>query len=325
VSPLTANVLLLIGGCGVLYFGAEWLVRGAARFAASLGLHPIVVGLTVVSLGTSAPELVVCLVAAIGGNPDIAMGNVMGSNLANIGLILGLTALVRPLKVASRVVHREVPIMLLITLFLYPLILDERLGRADGAALLAVLVLYVVFVFRSGMREQPEILDQYEEFAVLSEHKSQKLRLPDVFLVVVGCVGLILGGYAIKESAVFMAQALGWSEMTIGLTVVAIGTSLPELATSVVAALRQEADIAVGNVIGSNIFNVAAILGVTASVAPLAITPTILTQEMPAVLLLSFVAWPVCRSGFRIQRWEGGLLLAFYLALTYWLVTGGRL
>lgn len=320
MSQLTANLLLLVGGIGVLYFGAEWLVRGSARLAVSMGLHPIVVGLTVVSLGTSAPELVVSLLAALGGTPDIAMGNVMGSNLANIGLILGLTALVRPLKVTSRVVRREVPLMLVITLILYPLIWDQALGRLDGVALLIVLVLYLVFVFRSGLEEEPEILGEYEDFARVQAQVSPSLRLKDVWLILVGCVGLLLGGMAIRNSAVFVAGELGISQLTVGLTAVAVGTSLPELATSVVAAVRQEADIAVGNVIGSNVFNVAAILGVTATVKPLTIHPSVLTQELPAVLVLSFVVWPVTRSAFLIRRWEGGLLLAIYLVLAYWLV-----
>jgi len=320
VSQLTANVLLLAGGIGVLYFGAEWLVQGAARMAASLGVHPIVVGLTVVSLGTSAPELVVSLVAALGGNPDLAMGNVMGSNLANIGLILGLTAIVRPLKVAARIVHREVPLMLGITAGLYPLVWDRTLGRTDGFVLVGLLVLYLLFVFRSAGKEDPAVLGEYESFARASQHLTSRWRMRDVGLILAGCVGLVFGGTAIVHGAVFVATTLGISQLVIGLTAVAVGTSLPELATSVVAAVRNEADIAVGNVIGSNIFNIAAILGITASVTPIAIDRSVLTAELPAVLLLSLIVWPLTRTAFRIRRWEGALLLGTYLVLASWLV-----
>lgn len=323
MSALTLNLLLLAGGIGVLYFGAEWLVRGAARLAASVGLHPIVVGLTVVSLGTSAPELVVCLVAVLGGEPDVVMGNVMGSNLANIGLILGLTAVVRPLKVAARVVRREVPLMLAVTLILLPLMWDERIGRLEGAVLIGVLVLYLLFVFRTGLKEEPEILGEYEEFAEASRQVSRGPRARDLGLILAGCVGLVLGARAIVFSAVYIATEMGITPLVIGLTIIAVGTSLPELATSLVAAIRQEADIAVGNVIGSNIFNVAAILGITASVAPIAVDRSVITQYFPAVLLLSLAVWPVSRSGFLIRRWEGGLLLAAYLVLTLWLVRAG--
>ena len=319
MAPLTTNLIMLIFGIGVLYFGAEWLVRGSARLAASMGVHPIVVGLTVVSMGTSAPELVVSLVAVMQGNPDIAMGNVLGSNLANIGLILGLTALVRPLKVASRVVRREVPLMLLITLSLYPLLWDEGLDRLDGLFLLLLLGSYLFFVFKTGGQETSEVLGEFEEF-VREEQGANRISMNDVGLVVIGCVSLVLGGTAIVRSAVFVATAMGISQLVIGLTAIAVGTSLPELATSLVAAVRQEADIAVGNIIGSNIFNVAAILGITATVRPLAVTASVLTEELPAVLLLSLVVWPVTRSAFKIQRWEGALLLGIYLMLGYWLV-----
>ncbi len=314
------SVFLLVGGIGVLYFGAEWLVRGAARLAGSLGVRPIVVGLTVVSFGTSAPELVVCTMAAWGGNGELALGNVLGSNLANIGLILGLTALIRPLDVAARVVWREVPLMLVVTLLLYPLGWDRVLSRMDGGILLMVLLAYLFFVFRSVEEESPEILGEYEEFMKASVKGNSGVRPKDVGLVVVGSIGLVFGGWAIVEGAVTVARALGISQVIIGLTVVAVGTSLPELATSLVAALRDEADIAVGNVIGSNIFNLAGILGVASLVRPLDIAPGILTRELTAVLFISVLLFPLLRMGFRIRRWEGAILLGCYFALGMWLL-----
>jgi len=314
------DVVLLVCGIGVLYYGAEWLVRGAARLAASLGVSPIVVGLTVVSFGTSAPELVVCTVAALSGSPDLAIGNVMGSNLANIGLILGLTALVRPFDVHTRVVRREMPLMLLITLSLYPLVWDGLLGRGDGVLLLCALVAYLIFVFYSVEDEAPEILGEHEDSMKASDRRTSVVAGEDVLWVIAGSACLLLGGFCIVEGAVQIAESLGLSEVVIGLTVVAVGTSLPELATSLVAALRSEADIAVGNVIGSNIFNVAAVLGTASIVEPLAIPSHVLTRELAAVVAMSLLLFSVLRTRWRIGRWEGALLLTSYVAAGWWLL-----
>ena len=314
------DIVLVVCGIGVLYYGAEWLVRGAARLAGSLGVSPIVVGLTVVSFGTSAPELVVCTVAALGGNPDLAIGNVMGSNLANIGLILGVTALVRPLDVHARVLWREMPLMLLATLALYPLAWDGQLSRGDGVLLLFALVAYLIFVFYSVEDEAPEILGEYEEFMKASDRTTSLVSGGDVLWVVAGSGCLVLGGICIVHGAVEVANALGVSQVVIGLTVVAVGTSLPELATSLVATLRSEADIAVGNVIGSNIFNVAAILGTASVVQPLQIPEHVLRRELVVVVAMSLLLFPVLRTGWRIRRWEGGLLLASYIGAGFWLL-----
>ncbi len=320
MSSLALDVALLTLGIGVLFFGAEWMVRGSAGLAASLGVSPIVVGLTVVSFGTSAPELVVCVVAALGGNSDLAIGNVMGSNLANIGLILGLTALVRPLDVRARVVWREMPLMLLVTAALYPLVWDLRLSRGDGVILLMALVAYLVFVFQSVEDESPEILDEYDGFVKASTSGGNTVHLPDIGWVLAGSACLVLGGYCIVQGAVQVAGSLGLSQVVIGLTVVAVGTSLPELATSLVAAARNQADIAVGNVIGSNIFNVAGILGTTAVLESIPIPSTLLTRELPAVLFLSLLLFPLLRSGWRIRRWEGAILLAAYVGVGFFLL-----
>jgi len=312
---LAFDVALLTLGVGVLYFGAEWLVRGSARLAGSLGVSPIVVGLTVVSFGTSAPELVVCTVAALGGETDLAIGNVLGSNLANIGLILGLTSIVRPLDVQARVVWREMPLMLLVTAGLYPLAVDLRLSRADGVILLMALAAYLLFVFQSVEDEAPEILEEYQEFMEASASMPNAFAMGDVFWVLMGSACLVLGGYCIVEGAVQVASSLGISQVVIGLTVVAVGTSLPELATSLVAAARQEADIAVGNVIGSNIFNVAGILGTASVLEPIPIPQTVLNREFPAVVIISLLLFPLLRSGWRIRRWEGAMLLLAYVLI----------
>lgn len=316
---MIGNLLLLAGGVGSLFFGADWLVRGSARLARHFKVSPIVIGLTVVALGTSAPEMVVCVLAAVRESPEIAMGNVLGSNLANIGLILGLTAVLRPLQVAARVVSREVPMMLILTLLLYPLLIGGQIGRGDGMFLLAILVAYLVFVFRAAREEPAEVLGEYEEFAKQTVNLARAGIVRDGALVVVGSAGLVVGGYAIVISATFLARAFGISELVIGLTLVAVGTSLPELATSLVAAFRKEADIAVGNIVGSNIFNLAAVLGTTATIHPVAIGPSIATREMPALILLSLLVLPVARYRYTVQRWEGALLLATYVGLATWL------
>lgn len=312
MDTFLSNGLALAAGVGVLFFGAEWLVRGAARLAGSLGVSPIVVGLTVVSLGTSAPELVVSLTAALRGNPELALGNVMGSNLANIGLILGLTALIRPMTVSARVVLREVPIMIAVTASLYIFIWDHEISQADGIILLIILGIYILFVNRAASEEPKEVLGEYEEFARSESHLS-RVTFRDVGLIALGSMGLVVGGTLIVLSAEFIAGEVGVPDRLIGLTVVAVGTSLPELATSMVAAIRNEADIAVGNVVGSNIFNVAAILGATATVTPLPVEQSILIHELPAALILSLLVLPVAWNGYVVRRWEGAILLTAYV------------
>ncbi len=314
-------ILLLIGGFGALWFGAEWLVRGAARIATKMGVSPVVIGLTLVSLGTSAPELVVGIVAALDERTGLLIGNVMGSNLANIGLILGATAVIRPLAVADRVISRDVPIMVLVTIFIFPLMLDNTVVLGDGLILLVVLVLYVAFTFRTV----DEDMSQLDEGAGGdSEEAADAARelLVNLGLVTAGAIGLGLGGKAIVEGASYLASELGASEELIGLTVVAVGTSLPELVTSVVAAARQQTDIAVGNIVGSNIFNLTAVLGASALVSELPVDPSILTRQLPAVLVISLLAWPITASARRVRRSEGVLLLAAYFGFMIWITVG---
>jgi cation:H+ antiporter len=318
---MTREILLFLGGVGVLYFGAEWLVRGSARLAASLGVSPIVVGLTVVSMGTSAPELMISMVASLGGSHDLAIGNVMGSNLANVGLVLGASAILRPLQVSARVVTREVPVMILITGLLLPLIWDARIGRLEGVALALMLVAYIGFVLRTSKAEDPEVLGEYDESARKTVGLAPRTILRDVTFVGLGVVGLVLGALAIRESATALAEAMGISELVIGVTLVSIGTSLPELATCVVAAWRQEADIAVGNILGSNVFNIAGVLGVTAIVAPLQISPEVVRFEFPAMMFISVLMVPIVRMRLVIRRREGFVLLGSYLALGAWVLS----
>ena len=317
---MTRDILLFIGGVGVLYFGAEWLVRGASRLARSLGVSPIVVGLTVVSMGTSAPELVISIVASLQGNPDLAVGNVMGSNLANIGLVLGVSAILRPLHVSTKVVMREVVVMVVITALLLPLILDSQIGRLEGSLLVTMLVFYLTYVVWKSKKDGPEAphVEQHEETGDLSS----RMILRHSALTVVGVLGLVLGAFAIRGSAVALAEAMGISELVIGLTLVSIGTSLPELATCAVAALRHEADIAVGNILGSNIFNITFVLGVTSILSPLGFHPDVLRLEFPAVMFITVLMLPIVRHRLVIRRREGFALLSTYLLLFAFVVMG---
>ena len=315
---MTRDILLFIGGVGVLYFGAEWLVRGASRLARSLGVSPIVVGLTVVSMGTSAPELVISIVASLQGNPDLAVGNVMGSNLANIGLVLGVSAILRPLHVSTKVVMREVVVMVVITALLLPLILDSQIGRLEGSLLVTMLVFYLTYVVWRSKKDGPAAphVEQHEETGDLSS----RMILRHSALTVVGVLGLVLGAFAIRGSAVALAEAMGISELVIGLTLVSIGTSLPELATCAVAALRHEADIAVGNILGSNIFNITFVLGVTSILSPLGFHPDVLRLEFPAVMFITVLMVPIVRHRLVIRRRQGFVLLSTYLLLFAFLV-----
>ena len=308
----------LLAGVVGLYLGAHWLVFGAAGLGKTVGARPIVIGLTVVSLGTSAPELVVCVLAAVGGSSDLAIGNALGSNLANIGLILGVTAIVQPLGVNRRMVVREIPAMLLITLLVYPLIMDHGVSRPDGAILLALLAGYLGALLRSARRETPEMLKEFEAHSGEIDAMPKSLA-KNILLVLLGSGLLVLGGRLIVVSAIHIATSMGISELLIGGTVVAIGTSLPELATTVVAATRNEADIAVGNVIGSNIFNLTAVLGTAAVIEPLSVASGVLGREFLAMFILSALVWPMAWSALKVRRWEGFTLLALYAVFWFWL------
>ena len=316
MTGMLANILLLLGGFGALYFGAEWLVRGAARIASTMGISPVVVGLTLVSLGTSAPELVVCVFATLDNQGGLLIGNILGSNLANIGLILGATALVSPLAVAERVITREVPIMIVLTVIVVPLLVDGALTRFEGGGLLFLLVVYVAFTFTTAEEEVKEILEEVGGFSDdVPQEERGKVNLRDVGSVLAGAVALAIGGRAIVNGAVFLATALGASEVVIGLTVVALGTSLPELVTSLVAAVRKHADIAVGNIVGSNIFNLTAVMGGAAAVRSFEVAESAVTIQMPAVLALSVLVWPIVTTARTVRRWEGLILLIAYFGL----------
>lgn len=307
------DLVLVLLGLSLTLVGANWLVRGAGSLASRFELSPFVVGLTVVSLGTSAPELFVAADSALRGAGDLVLGNVLGSNLANVGLILGLTALIRPVAVESAVVRRDLPFMLLVTLLLFPVLTGARVDRVEGLLLLCLLPIYLVLLTRSEHAG--------ERLASVAELLPEPAPLwRQLGLLTIGLAGLILGAELLVSGALSLARNLGISEVAVGLTVVAVGTSVPELATSAVATLRGESGIALGNVVGSNIANTTLVLGTAALLEPIEVAPGLVSRELPIVLLLSVLALPLAWTEMRLQRWEGGLLLASYAAVTVWLM-----
>jgi cation:H+ antiporter len=306
-------------GLIALYFGAEALVKGGAGLALRLGLTPLVIGLTVIAFGTSSPEMVVSVQAAHGGNGAISIGNVVGSNICNIALILGLCALISPLRADLQIIRREVPIMIAVAVLAVVILADGHIARWEGALLLAGLVVYTVVTVRQARAATAASAEAEKGFAEeLGQGKPLGLGL-SILAVVGGLAVLVLGSHLFVEGAVSLASKWGMSQIAIGLTIVAVGTSLPELATSLVAAIKRQGDVAIGNIVGSNIFNVLGILGVAALVKPLD-APELSWVDMGMMVAVSVALLPVVRSGSRISRLEGGLMLAVYAGYTFWLI-----
>lgn len=305
-------LLQLAGGAALLFLGAEWLVRGGAGLARRWGVSPLIVGLTVVAYGTSAPEVVVGLRAGWGGHGELALGNVVGSNIANFGLILGLTALLKPTPVRRTLARIDVPVLLLTTLGLLLMFLDGRLAIWEACLLLLLAVGYSAWMVR---RTAPDTQDHL----TLAEDSAQTLGAPQggsptrlVVLVVAGLLLLVLGGHLLVEGASVLALRLGMSERLVGLTVVAVGTSLPELASCLVAAWRGHTDLAVGNVVGSNLFNILLCLGAAGLTGGVWGTPTLASLDFGALAVITLLALFLLRTERHIRRWEGALLLGTY-------------
>lgn len=316
-TALLVDLLFLIAGLFLLIGGAEALVRGASRLAAACGISPLVIGLTVVAFGTSAPEMAVSTVSVWTGQSNIALGNVVGSNICNILLILGLSALVAPLTVSQRLVRRDVPLMIAASFAVFLFSLDGAVSRAEGGLLFASVIVYTVCMIRQSRR------DSAAETALnVKEHRG-KPSFKDFLLIPAGLGLLVLGSKWLVNGAVAVAVRLGVNDLVIGLTVVAVGTSLPELATSVVASFRGERDIAVGNVVGSNLFNLLAVLGMAGLVSSgsgIAVPPSALRFDLPVMIATAVACLPVFFTGCRISRWEGGVFLAYYIAYTAYLI-----
>lgn len=310
--------LSFLGGLTLLIVGAELLVRGSSRIAIALGLSPLVIGLTVVAFATSSPELAVSAASALGGQGDIALGNVVGSTIANILLILGLSALVVPLVVRSQLVRFDVPVMIGAAVLVLLLGLDGVIGTFDSVLLTAGVIVYVVHLLRSSRAESRDVVAEFDE-----EFGDGPPTLGrDTLGVVVGIAMLVVGSRLLLGASVTVAQRLGISELVIGLTLIAVGTSLPEIATSILAAVRGQRDIAVGNAVGSNVFNLLAVLGVSGIVAPggIPVARGALDFDIPVMIAVTVACLPIFFTGHLIARWEGALFLAYYIAYTTYLL-----
>ncbi len=311
------QVWLFLAGIALLVVGAEALVRGASRLALAAGLSPLVIGLTVVAFGTSAPELTVSVVSALSGRGDVAFGNVVGSNTFNVLFILGLSAAITPLAVDAKLVRIDVPLVIAASFAMALLALDGTIGRIDGLLLAGGLVVYTVFAIRVSRRENREIAARDE-----AARPGGRALAAAAAIAGAGLAMLVLGSDILVDAAVAFARALGLSDLIIGLTIVAAGTSLPEVATSVLAAIRGQRDIAVGNVVGSNLFNILGVLGVASVVSPdgIRVPPEAMAFDVPVMLAVAIACLPIVFTGRRIDRWEGVLLLAYYAAYTAFLV-----
>lgn len=313
-------LLYLALGLVLLYFGAEGLVRGSSSLALRLGLSPLLIGLTVVAFGTSSPELVVSVQAALAGQGGISVGNVVGSNICNIGLILGLSALITPIAISSQIIKVDTPAMIAVTVLGVAFLADGSISRVEGGVLLGLLAAYILFSIRLARQSKNDSLAVEFDDEVQASPRGTWF---DLLMVVGGLVILVLGARLLVDGAVQIARSFGWSEALIGLTIVAVGTSLPELATSLLAALKKEADIAVGNIIGSNIFNLLGILGFTALLQPLN-AAGLSGIDLGVMMAFALILWPFAYQQQRISRWEALILLLGYAGYVGWLVRSAQ-
>ena len=317
---MLGNSFEVFVGLLLLIWGADRFVHGAAATARNLGIPPLLIGLTIVALATSAPEILVSLVAAMRGEPDLAIGNAIGSNIANVGLVLGVVAILRPIELKSATLRREMPALLAVTLLTVSLFLDSYLGRVDGLVLLAGLVIVMIWLARLGMRSASSDPLQAEFDAEIPKHMSMRTA---IFWLLVGVATLLVGAELMVDGAIDIANALGVSQVVIGITMVALATSLPELAVSAVAAFRGEYGLAIGNIVGSNIFNLLAVIGVAAVIQPTALPPSVLSLHifvMVAFTLVLFAMTYEYEGRGQITRFEGFALIAAYVAYQAYVV-----
>jgi cation:H+ antiporter len=316
------TLVLFLIGLVILIVGAELLVKGAARLAAAAGISPLVIGLTVVAFGTSAPEMIVSVSTALRGQADLAIGNVVGSNIFNVLFILGISAIITPLLVSKQLIRLDVPIMIGVSILTLLFSLDGTISLLEGVLLFAGIIAYTAFLIAQARREkaQSPAPDEFDkEYGVTTKKRSP---LIDIGFVVAGLFLLVVGSNWLVNGAIAIARWAGVDELVIGLTIVAAGTSLPEVATSILAAIRKERDIAVGNVVGSNIFNILAVLGLSSIVAPngLTVAPAILDFDMFVMIAVAVACLPIFFTGNEIARWEGVVFLGYYVAYTAYLV-----
>ena len=311
---LIINIVLVSVGLAMLYFGAEWLVRGSVTIANKFRISQLVIGLTIVAFGTSTPELSVSVTSAIQGVGDVALGNVVGSNIANIGLILGIAAILKPLLVAKSTIKKEVPIMVGVAILLIMISIDGIISVEEGIVLAIGIVIFTVFSLKSSKKESSDI----ENPSIGLNLTKKSVISKSIILIAAGLGLLTFGSFITVENAVSVAKSFGVSERIIGLTLIAIGTSLPELVTSIVAALRGHTDLSVGNIVGSNIFNILAIIGISAAITGIPVNENMFF-DFYVMIGFSIILIPIMRSGFVISRIEGGGLVIAYLAYLVYL------
>ncbi len=317
---MLGNILLVIAGLALLMWGADRFVHGAAATARNLGIAPLLIGLTIVAFATSAPEILVSVVAALQKEPGLAFGNAIGSNIVNIGLVLGMTALIRPIALESATLRREMPALLAVSLLTVSLFLDTFLSRIDGLVMLTGLVIVMIWLARLGMRSaanDPIAMD-YE-----AEIPTDVSMIMAVVWLIIGLATLLIGAELLVDGAIGIAKLLGISEVVIGITIVAFGTSLPELAVSLASALKGEYGLAIGNIVGSNIFNLLAVIGVAAAIHPSALAPSVLSLHifvMVAFTLVLFAMTYDYDGKSKLSRTEGLALLVAYVAYNIYVV-----
>ena len=323
---MTLNALFCVFGFAMLYYGAEWLVKGSSSLAKSLGVTPVVIGLTVVAFGTSSPELVVSVVSSIQGKSMIAVGNVVGSNICNIALVLGVSAVFQPITCHASVVKRDIPIMIGISLCLLILSFNSTIGRFEGATLFGGIILYTFFNYYNARKESASGAN---EEAIMRHLGLEKVgfmvsRGKQLLFISVGICGVVLGAQLVVNSAVEIMTVLGVSEKFIGLTIVAFGTSLPELATSVVAAVKKEMDISIGNLVGSNVFNILSVVGAASLIRPIPIPGGFfhsgLVIDYLVMIFISALSWFMMQKSYTVTRKDGLILLFCYVGYLIYLI-----
>jgi len=312
---MTSTILLFVLGIGLLYVGAEVLVSNASGLALRIGIRPLIIGFTIIAMGTSSPELAVSLLSAIKGTKDIALGNIIGSNIANIGLVIGVAAIIRPLKIRVNTIRREMPYLIVATGIFYLLSLDGVMGLFDGLVLFGGFIIFIVYMIRLAQKDRQK---DKEFFDGIGTKKRKRSMVIELILIICGLAGLVGGSTLMVNSAKVIALNLGISEIVIGITLVALGTSLPELAISAVGALKGEVDLAVGNAIGSNLFNILFVIAIVAMVYPIPVESGLLKFDYIFMLGLSIIFLPMMIKNLRITRLEGIFLLLLY-AVYIWL------
>ncbi|MBI5933982.1 MAG: calcium/sodium antiporter [Chloroflexi bacterium] len=319
---MAITILIFIAGLILLILGADLLVRGASRLASAFGVSPLAIGLTIVAIGTASPEIAVSLRAAATGQGDLTLGNVLGSNIFNILFILGLTAIVAPIVIAEQLIRKDAPIMLGVSLLAFGLAFDKNLGMLDGAILVVGVIAYTVFALKQSRAESMDVQNEFAQEFAQKQPRTTKNTITNIVFIIIGLGLLVFGSNWLVDSAVTIAQSLGVSELVIGLTIVAAGTSLPEVATSIIAALKKESDIAVGNAVGSNIYNLLGVLGISGLLAPggIAVADSVLRLDFLVMVFVALVSLPIFYIDNRISRLEGGLLIAYYLCYVAYLV-----